>query len=102
MTRYDIIRELVDIQVAFFCGADHRDPADLEASEYFRGQTEMVGDVLGGCDAKMALWEPLKEACAASARNDKELESYVARVMEAVEKHATQEGISLRPPIDSV
>lgn len=102
MTRFQIIRELVDIQVAFFCGSDYLDPERLEKSEYFRGQVEMVGDMVGGCDAKLALWEPLKAACAASARNDAKLESFIQKVMEAAEQQARDNGFSLQNPIDFV
>lgn len=97
MNRHNIIRELVDIQVGFFGGSDFLDPVSLEKSEYFRGQTEMLADMVGGCDAKAALWEPLKAACAASARGDKDLESYVVRVMEAAEEQANANGCPLRP-----
>jgi len=61
------IRDLIDIQLSFFRGSDFRDAETLESSEYFRGQTEMIADMIGVCDAKAAIWGTLKSACASSA-----------------------------------
>lgn len=81
-----MMQQLVEIQIGFFEGSDFTDEKMLEQSEYFRGQTEMVADVLGGCDAKEAIWDSLKRACAASARGE-DTKPHVLNVLEAAECH---------------
>ena len=81
-----VLQQLVEIQIGFFEGSDFTEAESLEKSEYFRGQTEMVADVVGGCDAKEAIWASLKEACAASARGE-DTKPHVRNVLEAAESH---------------
>ena len=87
-----MIQQLVEIQIGFFEGSDFTEAWRLEENEYFRGQTEMVADVVGGCDAKEAIWGPLKRACAASARGE-DTNRHVRNVLEAAEGHLRMGGL---------
>ena len=81
-----VLKQLIEIQIGLFEGSDFTDEKMLEKNEYFRGQTEMVADVVGGCDAKEAIWDSLKRACAASARGE-DTKPHVRNVLEAAESH---------------
>ncbi len=85
-----VIQQLVYAQADLYTGSDFTTES-LETSEYFRGQVELIADMVGGCDAKMALWEPLKAVCAASAAGGRlhgdSIFVFVGDVLDAAERH---------------
>ena len=87
-----IVQQLVETQLGLFEGSDFTTLESLEKSEYFRGQVELIADMLGGCDAKDALWEPLKSACAASARGEPLVAARVQEILAVAERHLRESG----------
>ena len=94
MTRYEIIRQLIEVHAGLFEGGDRVSFDELDDHEYFRGQAEMISEMVGVPDALSVMLSPLKAVCIASIRGE-DVEPFIEAAMIAADKEVERYGFSL-------
>jgi len=87
-TRFKFIKEMVVYHGQLFICSDFREPHLLDESEYFRGQVNLIADMVGVIDTTDVLWAPLRNLCVAQARGeDDRIESLRETVFQTIKEH---------------